>query len=501
MTALPETLDLPPLVVDLDKSLIRVDLLHEAMARLGLRSPLRLIRLILQHRKSLAAFKVAVAQAVPMDPTKLPYEPRVITYLREESNKGRRLVLATASPAIWAEPIAEHLGIFSDVIATTAENNFKSHRKLAAIRDLLGNVPFAYLGDSKDDIPLFEAATGGRVLAGSTPKPLSYLRKSHQDFNHVAPANVAAQIRDAVRACRPVHWIKNMLIFVPAVTSWGMYDPSKLVAAVCAFFSFSFVASSVYLINDLADLAADRAHPDKRRRPLAAGLLPVTRGVVLAVCLATTGLGLAIATGPIVITVLLIYLALNAAYTIRLKEMPLTDIALLCSFYLIRVMLGLAVLGLPQSIWFIGFLGCLFAELAHWKRYVEVLNAPTSSSKRRSYTSQDANVLMAFGVGFSFTAALVLTLYMRSNEVSPVYQSPKVLALLAPILLLHNLGMWLEASRGRGASDPVTFVLKSRKFWGTAVAAVIVLATARLLPPSGLPTFENDIPAAQSLSE
>ncbi|MEY3898679.1 MAG: hypothetical protein RLZZ214_4201 [Verrucomicrobiota bacterium] len=482
-TILPETLEYSPLVVDLDRSLIRVDLLHEALARLGLRSPLRLLRLAWQHRKSLPAFKHAVAQAVPIDPSKLPYEPRVITYLREQSGDGRRIILATASPAIWAEPIAAHLGIFSEVLATDAENNLKSNRKLAAIRDLLGDVPFAYLGDSKDDIPLFDAATGGRLLAGSSPRPLAHLRRSGVAFNHVAPANVAAQIRDMVRACRPVHWIKNALIFVPAVTSWGMYDPARLIPAVFAFFSFSFVASAVYLVNDLSDLAADRAHPDKRRRPLAAGQLPVTRGIALAAILGATGLGLAIATGPVVITVLLIYLVLNAAYTIRLKEMPLTDIALLCSFYLIRVMLGLAVLGLPQSIWFIGFLGCLFAELAHWKRYVEVLNAPTSSSKRRSYTNQDANVLLAFGVGFSFTAALVLTLYMRSNEVSPVYQSPKVLALLAPILLLHNLGMWLEASRGKGASDPVTFVLKSRKFWGTAIAAMIVLATARLLPP------------------
>ena len=482
-TILPETLEHPPLVVDLDRSLIRVDLLHEALARLGLRSPLRLLRLAWQHRKSLPAFKHAVAQAVPVDPSKLPYEPRVITYLREQSGDGRRIILATASPAIWAEPIAAHLGMFSEVLATDAENNLKSTRKLAAIRELLGDVPFAYLGDSKDDIPLFDAATGGRLLAGSSPRPLAHLRRSGVAFNHVAPANVTAQIRDMVRACRPVHWIKNALIFVPAVTSWGMYDPARLIPAVFAFFSFSFVASAVYLVNDLSDLAADRAHPDKRRRPLAAGQLPVTRGIALAAILGITGLGLAIATGPVVITVLLIYLVLNAAYTIRLKEMPLTDIALLCSFYLIRVMLGLAVLGLPQSIWFIGFLGCLFAELAHWKRYVEVLNSPTSSSKRRSYTNQDANVLLAFGVGFSFTAALVLTLYMRSNEVSPVYQSPKVLALLAPILLLHNLGMWLEASRGNGASDPVTFVLKSRKFWGTAVAALIVLATARLMPP------------------
>jgi len=458
-----------------------VDLLHEAMARLGLRSPLRLLRLAWRHRDSLAAFKTAVAHAVPMDASKLPYEPRVIAHLREEAAHGRRLILATASPLLWAEPVARHLGFFSDVLATDGEINLKRTRKLAAIRELLNDAPFAYLGDSSDDIPLFEAATGGRLLAGSSPRPLAHLRKSGVDFHHVAPSSTVSRIRAAVRACRPVHWIKNGLIFVPAVTSWGMYDPMKLIPAVMAFFAFSFVASAVYLVNDLSDLAADRAHPDKRRRPLAAGLLPATGGLMLAAFLAVAGFSLAFATGPAALYLLLFYVALNAAYTIRLKEMPLTDIALLCAFYLIRVVLGLAVLGLPQSVWFIAFLGCLFAELAHWKRYVEVITTKSSSAKRRSYTQSDANVLLAFGVGFSFTAALVLTLYLRSDEISPVYKSPKVLALLAPILLLHNLGMWLEASRGNGASDPVTFILKSPKFWFAAVGAVLVLGTARLI--------------------
>lgn len=474
--------ELPPLVVDLDRSLLRVDLLHEALARLGLRSPLRLARLAWRHRSSLAAFKTAVAKLVPIEPSTLPYEPRVVAYLREESARGRRLVLATASPGIWAEPIAAHLGIFSDVLATDNESNLKREVKLAAIRNLLDDVPFSYLGDSSDDIPIFDAATGGRVLAGSSVRPLAHLRHSGVEFNHLAPAIPLAQIRAIVRACRPVHWIKNSLIFLPAVTSWGMYSPERLIPATLAFFAFSFVASAVYVVNDLADLAADRAHPDKRRRPLASGLLPVPKAVMLAAGLAIAGFGLAAITGPKAVGFLVLYLTLNAAYTIRLKEMPLTDIALLCSFYLVRVMLGLSVLGLPQSVWFIAFLGCLFAELAHWKRYVEVVNAPPSTSKRRSYTSSDANVLLAFGVGFSFTAALVLTLYLRSDEVSPVYRSPEALALLAPILLLHNLGMWLEASRGNGASDPISFILKSRKFWGTAIVALFVLAAARLLP-------------------
>jgi 4-hydroxybenzoate polyprenyltransferase len=471
-----------PLVVDLDGSLIRVDLMHEAMARLGLRSPLLLIRIAMKHRQSLAAFKTAVAQEVSVDPTTLPYETEVGALLRLESASGRRLILATASPLAWAKPIAAHLGFFSDVLATDGLHNLKKNRKLDAITDLLGGAPFAYLGNSSDDIPLFQASAGGRILVGSSSGPLTFLRKSGLDFDHIAPTALMPRIRDAILACRPVHWIKNSLIFVPAVTGWGTYDPMRLIPALFAFISFSLVASAVYLINDLADLAADRGHLDKRRRPLAAGQLLVTSGAALAACLAIGGLGIAIATGPAVIAFLLVYIALNAAYTARLKEMPLTDIALLCSFYLIRVMLGLAILGLPQSIWFIAFLGCLFAELAHWKRYVEVVSAPPSTSKRRSYASADANVLLAFGVGFSFTAAIVLTLYLQSAEVSPIYRSPKLLALLTPILLLHNLGMWLEASRGEGASDPITYVLKSKKFWWTAVVAMAVLVAARFLP-------------------
>ena len=470
-------------VVDLDRSLLRVDLLHEAVARLGIRSPLSLIYLALKHRKSLATFKTAVAERVQIDPENLPYDTEVIAYLRGKVASGHRLILATASPKDWAVPVAKHLGFFSDVLATDPSVNLKQRRKLDAIHKVLVDAPFAYVGDSHDDIPIFDAAADGRVLVGSSHRPLSWLRQMDGGFTHLSPSNAIAKVQSAIRACRPIHWIKNLLIFLPAVTGWGIYDPSRLVDCSLAFLAFSLVASAIYLVNDLADLAADRAHPDKRYRPIASGSLQASLAVLLAGSLAMAGFGLAFVTGPNVVVALSVYLILNAAYTIRLKEMPLTDIALLCSFYLVRVMLGIAVLNLTPSIWFIAFLGCLFAELAHWKRYVEVISTSASSSKRRSYTNQDANVLLAFGVGFSFAAALVLTLYLQSDEVSPVYHAPKLLALLAPLLLLHNLGMWLEASRGNGASDPIMFILKSGKFWFSAAAALIILASARILTP------------------
>lgn len=470
-----------PLVVDLDQSLVRVDLLHEALARLGLRAPWHLVQLAWTHRSDLAAFKVAVAEAISVDPKTLPYDPVVLDHLRSEAARGRRLVLATASPRTWAQPIAEHLGFFSGVIATEAAANMKSARKLEAIRHLPNGESFAYLGNSADDIPLFDAATDGVVMVGAAARPLAHLRKTGRAFTHLSPAASGDLLRAVLRACRPVHWVKNLLIFVPAVTSWGTYDPKRLVPAFFAFVSFSLAASAIYLMNDLSDLAADRAHPAKRHRPLAAGDLQAASAAMLSLLLGAAALALAAMTDTMVLAALSIYLVLNAAYSSRLKEIPLADIILLCVFYLLRVMLGLSVLGLPQSIWFLAFLGCLFAEIAHWKRYVEVLGTSVASgAKRRSYTPADAIVLLAFGVGFAFSAALILILYLRSDEISPVYSSPGMLTLLAPILLVHNLGMWLEASRGHGTADPITFILRSRMFWAAGIAAALVLAAARM---------------------
>lgn len=471
----------PPLfVVDLDGTLLRCDLLHDALARLALCRPAHLFGLAWAHRKSLPAFKHAIASSLPFDPTTLPYDPAVLAKIHERAACGAKIVLATASPEEWARPVAEHLGIFDAIIASPATSNLKGDAKLAAIRARFGTRPFAYAGDSAIDLPLFQAAEAGRFLAGSSASALRALDKAGLSAIRLSPRDQGW--RHHLRLLRPLHWSKNLLVLLPAATSWGLYEPARLPAIAIAFLAFCAAASAVYVLNDLSDLAADRSHPEKRRRPLAAGLVSVPAAMTLAAGLAIAGLLAAAFAGPWTLGGLIVYFALNLSYTGRIKELPLADIVLLGAFYLTRVIVGLGTLGQPLAPWFLSFLGCVFAELALWKRYVETRTVCDTTNRRRSYSSADAPVLLAFGVGFSFCAAIILGLYLQSSVVSTVYRSPACLFLLVPVLLLHNLGMWLDASRGHAGPDPVLRILLSRKSWLTALAASGVLLLARLLP-------------------
>lgn len=469
-----------PLVVDLDRSLLRCDLLHDALAGLAIRRPFYIARLAMAHRHKLAAFKSAVARIAPVSPAHLPYIPEVLDFIRAESSRGRRIVLATASPHAWADSIAAHVGLFDDVIASSDRDNLKGARKLSAVRQLLGDTAFDYIGDSMDDVPVFQAATR-RILVGSSPAVVKALKQRSLSFSELAPADAGATIRPLRKICRPHHWIKNTLIFLPALTSFGLYEISKTGSLAAAFIAMCLVASAVYIVNDLSDIAADRLHGEKQQRPLATGLITVPAAATLALVLAACGLGIAAFVGTKAFVPLLAYLLINAAYTVRLKELPLGDICALTVFYLLRVVIGIIVLGQPPTFWFLALLACIFTELALWKRYVEVIRSSGCKLVRRGYTTSDASVLLVFGIGFSFSAVLILAMYTHSNEISPLYRTPALLALLAPILLVHNLGMWLDGSRGFTSGDPVMRVIRSKKSWAAVFASAVVIVLARLV--------------------
>jgi 4-hydroxybenzoate polyprenyltransferase len=469
----------PPLVVDLDGSLLRCDLLHDALAGLAIRSPLLVAGLAWTHRGNLPRFKTAIAKVAPIVSADLPYTTSVLDHVRTEAATGRRVILATASPNSWARSVAHHLGCFSDVIATTETVNFKGPRKLAAIKELLGPCKFSYIGDSPADLPIFHAATEC-LLVGAAPRVKASLARGHINCVELAPRSPKSDIGALWQLCRPHHWVKNLLLFLTAFTGIGLYEPRHVLHVLAIFLAMSAVASAVYILNDLADISADRAHAEKRRRPLAAGTVSVPMALKLAMVLTIGGLTLAACLNLAAAGLLLGYLTLNAIYTTHLKEMPLADVCALTLFYLFRVVLGAVVLGVNPTVWFLAFLACIFMELAIWKRYVEILRSPDEKLGRRGYYRSDAGVMLSFGVGFSFCAALILGMYTQSNNISPVYQAPALLTLLAPILLLHNLGMWLDGSRGHSSGDPILRVLHSKKSWAAGVTGALVIAAARL---------------------
>jgi 4-hydroxybenzoate polyprenyltransferase len=135
--------------------------------------------------------------------------------------------------------------------------------------------------------------------------------------------------RDYLRALRPQHWLKNLLAFVPLFATHLFSQPAPLARTLAVFLAFCCCASSGYLVNDLCDLSADRRHPLKRLRPFAAGRLPRAYALVMAPALATVGCALAWMLSGLTLAILLLYLALTAAYSLSLKKVELLDVLVL----------------------------------------------------------------------------------------------------------------------------------------------------------------------------
>ena len=170
---------------------------------------------------------------------------------------------------------------------------------------------------------------------------------------------------------RPRHWLKNVLVFAAPLASGLLFRPPVLLATIGAFVGFCLVASAMYLINDVRDVAADRAHPKKKSRPIAAGELPVSVALTVAVVLLLAGLGVGFLIQPALGWVLLGYAAMTIAYSLYLKDEPVIDLVVIAVGFLLRAIAGGAASGIPISNWFLivaGF-GSLF--MAAGKRYSE----------------------------------------------------------------------------------------------------------------------------------
>ncbi len=146
--------------VDLDETLVRIDLLRHQLHKAILRNPFTLVEvcfwLILGGRVRL---KVEMSRRWPVDPTSLPYNDELLGYIKKRRDAGLALVLATAAPSTWAQSVADYLAIFDRVLSTNETNgNLKGARKLAMILKDSGGHPFAYAGDARADRPIFEAS-------------------------------------------------------------------------------------------------------------------------------------------------------------------------------------------------------------------------------------------------------------------------------------------------------------------------------------------------------
>src|SRR5450830_352994 len=461
-----------PLCVDLDGTLIRSDLLFEGLARLAKEGlgPLFLAPFWLSKGK--AGFKRELAIRVALEPSTLPYELRLLEFLRKEKHQGRRLVLATASDRIWAETVAQHLEIFDEVMGSDGTTNLGGETKARALVERFGDRGFDYAGNGPTDKPVWKKAR--RAIAVNAPPAIEAgLRRDGNLAEFFPPSPL--RLKTIVNAIRARQWVKNLLVFIPIITAHKLLDVGILAAGGLAFVAISFCASSIYLLNDLFDLDADR-------RPPESGNLAIPAAIVLSLFLMAAGLAISLRLPADAVKLIGVYLVATTAYSLFLKRRVLVDIFTLSCLYTLRVLLGGAATGLLLSPWFLAFSVFTFLSLAFCKRASELVRLKKSElleAPGRAYFTWDHLAMQTCGITSGYLAAIVLALYLQSDTVRRFYASPAWLWLIVPVFLYWISRIWVLVNRGAMDEDPVLFATKDRVTYLTAVvsAAILVLAT------------------------
>jgi len=460
-----------PLVVDLDGTLIRTDLLHESVFGLLKQNPFNLFLLPLWLLRGKAHMKQKIAERVDLRVDLLPWNEEFLGYLREEYDAGRHLVLATASNRRYAEGIAGHLGIFADVLASDAEENLSGDRKLRRIERLFDGGGFVYAGNAAIDVPIWRSAESAVLVS-----PTGAARRQAGAIGNVARVfeTKTRRMVALLKAMRPHQWLKNLLVFVPLILSHQVDNLDLVINCVIAFIAFSLCASSVYLLNDLLDLDADRQHPRKCRRPFAAGELPVTTGVAAMGTLLLGSLVLGMMLPRLFLPSLIFYYVMTLAYSIWLKRAALVDGLVLAGLYTMRLIAGSAAIAVLPSFWLLAFSVFIFLSLAFIKRYSELLTLDVIEDAKvvgRGYKAVDMETLAQLGTASGYLAVLVLALYINGDKVDEMYARPEALWMLCPMMLYWVSRMWLLTRRGEMHDDPVVFTIRDLRTWWLALFA------------------------------
>jgi len=342
-----------------------------------------------------------------------------------------------------------------------------------------GRGGFDYCGNERRDLAIWRCARGA-IVVNAAPALERQLGAGPITVLHIFP-RTGKQVRAAIRALRPHQWAKNVLVLVPLFAAHRTGDLEALVDALAGLVAFCLCASSVYVLNDMLDLEADRAHTRKSKRPFAAGDLSLATGLALVPALLGAA-ALIAAFLPEKFQVWLgAYYVLTAAYSFGLKRMLLVDAVALAGLYTLRIIAGAGAATVALSFWLLLFSVFLFLSLAFVKRYAE-LDALRRQQRLqaigRGYHVEDLAVLQSFGTASGYMSVLVLALYINSADILPLYHRPKIIWTLCVVMLFWISRVWMTAHRGKMHDDPVVYALRDRVSLMLGLVAAVTIALA-----------------------
>jgi 4-hydroxybenzoate polyprenyltransferase len=359
----------------------------------------------LEGERAAVALKALWLQPGSVDVTVLPYDQSSLARADAARQQGRKVQLSARTPDGLAQAISQHLGCFDEVVAT------------------------------------------------GLPAP-----KRQR-------SSLAASARAWISAIRVHQWAKNLLIFLPLLSSHRFDEIALIGQAALAFVAFGLCASSIYVMNDIIDLTDDRHHRLKRLRPFASGTLPIEAGFWAFPLLLVSAYAIALlALPPLFAVVLTVYYSLTITYTLLLKRVMALDVIALAILYTLRVIAGVVALSLTLTFWLLAFAMFLFLSLALAKRFAEIHDAlergRTGKTRGRDYETADLAMISSLGAASGYLSVLVLALYIREQATMALYSNPELLWLACPVLLFWITRVWLLAHRGQMHEDPVVFAVR-----------------------------------------
>ncbi|MBR1152468.1 UbiA family prenyltransferase [Bradyrhizobium sp. JYMT SZCCT0428] len=450
-----------PLILDLDGTLVRADMLLETVLALLRAAPWRLFEIGLWMLRGRAYLKRRLAEETNIEPDVLPFNEELLAYAADIAASGRPVYVATAADAKVAEKVVRRIAFIRGVIGSDGLRNLKGEAKAQVLAERFPD-GFDYAGDARADIPIWRRARNAIVVEAASS--VEHAAASVATVAKVFPRT--SRIRALVRSMRPHQWAKNALVFVPLILAGLVSHVDAVYATTCAFLALGLVASSTYLVNDIWDLTDDRSHWSKRNRPLASGRLPLATAIAAVPVGLFAGLAVAALAGPATVAVVLLYLAITLLYSFALKRIPILDGFVLAGLFTLRLGAGIVASGAPPSPWLLVFAMFLFASLSFAKRHTEVarvIERGGTEVRGRGYKSIDLPLIMGIGMATGVAAVLIMVLYIINDAFrQSFYGNTAWLWAFPAILFLFVCRIWLKCGRSELHDDPVAFAVTDR---------------------------------------
>lgn len=469
-----------PIVFDLDRTLLKTDLLHEGVFTLIRRAPMSALKIPLWMLRGRAYLKHRIAELAGPDWSTLPVNDEIQQLAEARKAAGQAVYVATASTGAALTGLRGRFPFVDGVFSSDQTINLKGETKARFLRAQFP-AGFEYVGDSSSDIPVWRSATTAFIYSNHDALP----RAVQQSGKPVELIRPPTETKGVLRSLRLHQWMKNLLVFVPLFLGDKYHSADSVIASLFAFIGLSLVASGTYVFNDLLDLENDRKHWSKRLRPLASGRLPIADGAVLSILTVAAGLGVSAFGAPAAAPWILLYLVTTMLYSTWLKRVEILDCFGLASLFTLRLAIGTVASAALPSPWLFTFSMFVFGSLSLAKRNTEIIRSSEKQSGQmagRGYRQADAPIVLGLGLSLAMCAVLVNVLYLVNDAFSKAfYSSISYLWIFPGIIFLFLSRIWLVSQRGELNDDPTIFAAKDPLCQLLAVTLVLSLLAARFV--------------------